>query len=384
MRVAFQADQLWFAAPGGIGTYVRELAPALTTEEPALDLSMFHCRFTHGSPPADPLGRDVIEVPGSVRSLYPRWAILGRPKLPAAFDGFDIVHATNPAGVPPVRDGQALVVTVHDLAFERFPQRFPRSWRLLYRAGVRAASRRADAILVPSSATAEDLRTLTQVDPGKVHVTPLAATLPPAVSDPAAALERLGVRRPYVLFVGTLEPRKNVVTLIRAYRQIAPDMPHSLVLAGPDGWFIEETDRELARIGPGTVVRTGRVGDADLDALYRGADAFAYPSAYEGFGLPVLEAMARGVPTVASDVPALHEVADDAALLVKPGDVADLAEALARLLTDTTLAEDLRRRGPERAAGYTWAATARATLEVYRRVAGSTGPERSEPHRGAA
>jgi glycosyltransferase involved in cell wall biosynthesis len=374
VKVAFAADQLWFSTPGGIGTYVRELAPALAAEDPALDLALFHCRFTAGGPPPGRLHPfEVVEVPGPVRTLYPRWALLGRPRLPASFDRFDVVHATNPAGVPPVRPGQSLVVTVHDLAFERFPERFPRSWRLLYRAGMRAAARRADAILVPSHATAEDLRALTSVDPAKVHVTPLAATIPDVTQDPAAALARLGVPHPYLLFVGTLEPRKNVVTLVRAYRQVAPDVPHALVLAGPDGWLVDGLDRELARTGPGTIVRTGLVADADLDALYRGADAFAYPSAYEGFGLPVLEALARGVPTVTSDVPALREVAADAALLVEPGDVADLAEALARVLTDASLAHDLRHRGPARAAAYTWAATAHATLEVYRHVTESAG-----------
>ena len=187
MRVAVQADQLWFTTPGGIGTYVRELAPAVATEDPSLDLRLFHCRFNDGGPPAAWLDAfEVGELPGPVRSLYPRWALLGRPGLPASFDDVDIVHATNPAGVPPVRTGQALVVTVHDLAFERFPERFPRAWRLLYRAGMRAAGRRADAIVVPSVATAEDLRTFTDIDPAKVHVTPLAATLPGATADPGA------------------------------------------------------------------------------------------------------------------------------------------------------------------------------------------------------
>jgi glycosyltransferase involved in cell wall biosynthesis len=182
MKVALQADQLWFTAPGGIGTYVRELAPALATEDPSLRLHLLRCRFAGGGPAPSWLAPfEVDEVPGPVRTLYPRWALLGRPRLPASFDRFDLVHATNPAGVPPVRRGQSLVVTVHDLAFERFPERFPRAWRLLYRAGMRAAARRADAILVPSNATAEDLRALTSVDPAKVHVTPLAASLANAV-----------------------------------------------------------------------------------------------------------------------------------------------------------------------------------------------------------
>ena len=373
MRVAFQADQLWFQAPGGIGTYVRELAPAIARSE-GMDLTLFHCRSREGGPDPAWLGRfHTLEVPGPIRTLYPQWDLLGRPRLPPAFRDYDVVHATNPAGVPPVHKGTRLVVTVHDLAHRRLPDGFPTRWRLLYGAGVRAAVRRAAGILAPSRATADDLVALAGADPEKIHVTPLAASLPASQSDPAGALERLGIATPYVLFVGTLEPRKNVLTLVRAYRRLAPDVPHALVLAGPDGWHTEELDAELARAGPGTVVRTGRVSEADLDALYRGATAFAYPSSLEGFGLPVLEAMARGVPVVTSRTPALVEVAGDAALLVAPEDAAGLADVLARILTEPALAEDLSVRGTTRAAGYSWNATARATLEAYRLVTGAPG-----------
>ncbi len=371
MRAALQIDQLWFRQPGGIGTYVRELADALAATGD-VELSLFHCRFAEGGPDPEWLGRFAIEeVPGPIRTLYPQWSLLGRPKLPPAFQAFDVVHATNPVSVPPLRKGPALVVTVHDLAHHRFPDRFPPRWRFLYGAGVRAAVKRADALLVPSNATADDLVAIADADPMKVHVTPLAVRPIESAADGAEARRRLGVTAPYVLFVGTLEPRKNVVKLVRAYRQVAPDVPHALVLAGPDGWHTEDLEEELAREGPGTVIRTGVVSDDDLDALYRGASAFAYPSSFEGFGLPVLEAMARGVPTVTSNAPALAEVAAGAALLVEADDVAGLADALARMLTDETLATDLRSRGLARAAGYTWAATARATLEVYALVAGS-------------
>jgi glycosyltransferase involved in cell wall biosynthesis len=366
VKVALQADQLWFRPPGGIGTYVRELANAFHAEE-GVDLTLFHCRFDGRGPGASWLSRFVVsEVPGTVGSLYPRWALLGRPRLPLALRDAGVVHVTNPSGVAPAGEGQALVVTVHDLAFEAYPDAFPSTWRRLYRAGAKAAVRRADAIVVPSHATAGALRGFADLDPAKVHVTPLAASLPATTDEPEAALARLGVPRPYLLFVGTLEPRKQVVTLIRAYRQVAPDVPHALVLAGQDGWLVDETERELARTGPGTIVRLGGVDDADLDALYRGADAFAYPSAYEGFGLPVLEAMARGVPVVTSDTLALSELAADAALIVPVGEVAELAEAIARVLTEPALAADLRARGAARAAGYSWASTARATLDVYR------------------
>src|SRR5439155_6153439 len=139
-------------------------------------------------------------------------------------------------------------------------------------------------------------------------------------------LERLKVRRPYVLFVGTLEPRKNVVKLVRAYRRVAAaGAPHALVLAGALGWQTDALLREVRLSGPGQIVMTGKLGSEELDALYRGADAFCYPSLYEGFGLPVIEAMARGVPTITSGVSAIPEVAGDAALLVDPRSVREIA-----------------------------------------------------------
>jgi len=372
VKVAFHVDQLWFSAPGGIGTYVRELLPVLVAEDPAVELVPFRSTWRH-DPPVTPLLREpTVVLPGSIRKLYPSWDLLGRPALPSTLAHADVVHATNPAAVPPIRDGQRLVVTVHDLAFERFPELLPRRWRWLYRAGLRAAIKRAHAIVVPSLSTAGDLLARTSIDADRVHITPLAPSLAGSDEEPAEALLRLGVTSPYVLSVGTVEPRKNLLRLVRAYRQVAPEIPHALVLAGPPGWQSAELEAELLRTGPGSIVRTGHVSDPDLDALYRGADAFAYPSLYEGFGLPVIEAMARGVATVTSNTSSLPEVAGDAALLVDPEDVGEIADALARVLTDAALAEDLRRRGRERAAAFSWDATARATLDVYRHVTGAS------------
>jgi glycosyltransferase involved in cell wall biosynthesis len=369
VKVGFQVDQVWFSAPGGIGTYVRELVPALARLD-GLDLTLMHCRF--GEPgPSWLSDHPSLEIPGPIRTLYPQWDLFGRPKLPSAFDALEVIHATNPASVPPVRRGQALVVTVHDLAFEHHPDLFPASWRWLYRAGVRAAVTRAAAILVPTQAVADDLRSRHRLAPDRVHVTPLGASLPIAPAGPDPALERLGIPRPYVLSVGTQEPRKNLVRLVRAYRQVAPEIPHALVLAGGEGWKDDELRLELDRPGPGHVLRTGHVRDDELDALYRGADAFAYVSLYEGFGLPVVEALARGVPAVVSNTSSLPEVAGDAAVAVDPEDVGEIADALARVLTEPGLAEDLRRRGPLRAAAFTWDASARATLDAYRIATGA-------------
>jgi glycosyltransferase involved in cell wall biosynthesis len=374
MKVAFHIDQLWFSAPGGIGTYVRELALALTAADPTLELMPFRSRFDGGGPSEAWLRRipPVVEVPRSIRALYPRWALTGRPPLPAPLGRADVVHATNPAAVAPARRGQRLVVTVHDLAFLRYPDLYPRNWRMLFRAALRATAKRASAVLTPSAFTAMELREHTDVDAARVHVTPLAASVPAEPSgDVEAVLHRLGVPRPYVLSVGTLEPRKNQARLVRAYRRLAADLPHALVLNGPDGWLDEELRRELAVEGPGRVVRTRDLSSNDLDALYRGADAFAYVPLYEGFGLPVVEALSRGVPTVAADTSSIPEVAGDAAVLVDPLDGSAIEGALRRVLDDAALADDLRRRGPEQAAGFSWAQTAEATLRVYRHVVGS-------------
>lgn len=364
MRVAFHTDQLWFSAPGGIGTYVQELLRAIPRLGDAPDLVRFQ---VSGRPPGFPDPPDV-EVPGSIRSLYPRWALTGRPALPAELASCGVLHATNHAAVPPAASGQALVVTVHDLAFDRFPEAFPPTWRWLYRAGVRAAIKRATLLLTPSQATADDL-TARGVDAERIRVIPLAASLPGGTSDVDATLSRLGIYRPYVMCPGTLEPRKNQIRVVRAFRQVAPDVPHSLVLAGPEGWRSEELGTELSRPGPGTVVRTGRLSEPDLDALYRGADLVAYVSLYEGFGLPVVEAMARGVPVLASTTPAVAETAGDAARLVDPQDVAGIAEALGELLTDDGLRATLAAAGRERAGSFSWERTANATLDAYREAA---------------
>ncbi len=374
MRVAAHVDQLFFTVPGGVGTYIRNLVPALAGRDPSLEVTLFHARFA-APRPSEPWmdGFAEAEVPGSIRSLYPRWNLLARPALPVAIRSADLVHAMSASAVPPTAQGQLLVVTVHDVAFDRYPNLFPRAWRTMYRLGLRAAVRRADAIVTPSRATAEDVLSRTKVDPRKLHVVPEAAALPPSEVDVGEALARLKVRPPYVLFVGTIEPRKNLVRLVRAYRRVAAaGVPHALVLAGPLGWHHEGLMRELALEGPGEIVMTGALAPAELDAIYRAADAFVYPSVYEGFGLPVLEAMSRGIPVVASTTSALPEVTGDAALGVNPRSVREIAAAIASLVGDVALAERLAAAGRLQAERFSWDETARMTLEVYERVLDAT------------
>jgi len=368
--VAIQVDQLFYRVPGGIGTYVRRLLPALRAASPELDLSVFHSRFARAVPEEleDLRG---VQLERGIRSLYPMWNWSGRPPLPSPLDRPDVIHAPSPVAVPPVREGQRLVVTVHDLAFRLYPDAYPLAWGLLHRSGFRRALRAASAIIAVSRSTASDIAHLGGLDEGSIHVVPLGGSFPVGSEDPSSLLDGLGVPRPYILFVGTLEPRKNPLRLIRAYRRIASRVPHALVLAGPMGWRSDPVRRELAGSGPGSIVVTGRVSEPELDALHRGADAFVYPSLYEGFGLPVLDAMARGVPVVTSDTSSLPELAGDAAVLVDPGSTAAIAEGLERVLSDEGDRSRLAAAGLARARTFTWDRTARETLEVYERALAS-------------
>jgi glycosyltransferase involved in cell wall biosynthesis len=366
--VAFHADQLFYRIPGGIGNYIRDLLPQLTAADPSLDLTVFHARFDSPVPPELAAFRRV-ELDRNIRTLYPSWNLLGTPPLPPPVAELDVVHAPSVVAVPPAGPEQRLVVTVHDLAFRVFPSLFPPAWRAMFRTGLRRAARRADAIIAVSRSTATDLVRLARVDPAKLHVVPLAPSLPAWDSDPEAVLDRLRIPRPYLLFVGTMEPRKNLVRLIRAYRRAAVRFPHAMVLAGPLGWRSKRLHRELALPGPGRIVATGSVPPDVLDALYRGADAFAYPSLYEGFGLPVLEAMSRGVPTLVADAASLPEIAGDAALRVNPRSVRSITDGIQRLIGDREQAEQLSAAGRARAELFSWEQTARMTLKVYEQLA---------------
>jgi glycosyltransferase involved in cell wall biosynthesis len=275
----------------------------------------------------------------------------------------DVVHASGgavPATVAP------LVATIHDLAWRRHPEAATRRGRRMFE-GWLADARRADRIVCPSESTRHDL-----VDAGfdddRIRVVPLGvvpAHVEPGL--PGRLRSRYGIDGPFVLWVGTLEPRKNLDRLVAAMSASATLTDVPLVLVGPEGWRTDVA-RTVAPLGERALV-IGSVDDAEKRAWYEAADVFCLPSLHEGFGLPVLEAMAHGTPVVTSAGTATGEVAGDDALLVDPTDVGAIAEALSAVLANAATADRLAAAGRIRAAAHPWSRTAEGLVDVYREVA---------------
>jgi len=286
----------------------------------------------------------------------------------------DILHVQYTA--PPLAPCP-VVATIHDLSFEHLPETFKRrSWMQL-RLTVRRTARRASHVIAPSEFTRRDLIDTYRLDPSRVTAIPLAASEQFRPVEDAREIERVrrlyGIEGEYVLAVGSIQPRKNLVRLVRAYSLLRRERGRSnlpkLVLVGKRAWLYGETLRAIEEEGVGDrVVLTGHVSEGDLPALYSGALCFAYPSYFEGFGLPPLEAMRCGTPTLVGDSASLPEVVGDAALTADPFDTGALARALTRLVDDDALRAELRARGLRRASAFDWRDTARMTLQVYRKI----------------
>jgi glycosyltransferase involved in cell wall biosynthesis len=265
--------------------------------------------------------------------------------------------------------------TIYDIAPVLFPSFFPLKGRLFYQMALPFGAKHLGRIAVPSQCTKDDVVTHLSADPAKVTVVSRGVDSrfqPARHFEPIAAVKRR-YRLPdrFILYVGTIEPRKNLPRLIGAYRRLREEgVRHGLVIAGGRGWLCDDVFEAAGRDGLGEhIVFTGHVSEDDLLALYQSADVFAYPSLYEGFGLPVLEAMACGVPVVCSDRSSLPEAAGDAALLVDPTDESAIAAALARALDDDDLRREMVARGLRRAREFTWDRVARNFLSIYQDVA---------------
>ena len=272
-----------------------------------------------------------------------------------------------------------VVVTIHDLSFEHLPETFNRRSVAQLRFTVRRTARKAARILTSSEFSRRDIIETYAINPDRIAVTALAAPTHFAPVENETKLKEIresyGIERDYILSLGSIQPRKNLVRLIEAYlclRRIRRDskLPQ-LVLAGKRGWLDSETFHAADREGCGRdILFTGYVPERDLPALYSGAISFVYPSFFEGFGLPVVEAMQCGVPVIAGNQTSLPEVVGDAGLLFDPFDTKALIDALIRVIDDSELRKMLREKGLRRAKDFSWRTTAQRTLRAYEEVAG--------------
>lgn len=364
MRVGIHADPAAHPVPGGVGVYVRRLSDELLADPNGHRVALILSRFA--DPPAAWSQVEMIRPALTFAPLYAAWNFLGRPRVGGSVD---LVHATGLA-IPPA-PGAILVSTIHDLAVERMPEVVPAIWRQIYLRGLKRALAESRIICAVSEATKQELIDAHSIEPERIAVTPEAANVTPASPTDDRVFDRFGLEGPYILNVGTVEPRKNQVRLVRAFAGAGSELAgHTLVLAGIPGWGQEQVQAEVDRLQVGhRVVLTGKVTNLDLASLYSRAAVFALPSLYEGFGIPLVEAMSFGIPSLAGATPALAELAGEAALLADPKDVDELSGALVRLATDRALRERLSRAAVERAARYTWAETARLTVAAYERAA---------------
>ena len=359
MRVAVTLEQCWHQVPGGSARATLETVAAVAArgDVEQIGVSAWH---RAAAPEAWRPTIPVRALPLPRVALYDAWQHLRLPRVERATGPVDVVHAT--AHVASASRAP-WVATVHDLHFLHEPDHFTRRGVWVFRRFLDLVRSEASVVLCPSEATRADCLEA-GIDADRLRVVPWAVADPPAAP---AAVDRVrrrhGLDRPYVLFAGTVEPRKNLGRLVDAFGRLGP-VDADLVLVGPEGWGGLDT---------GSARRLGFLPRADVDALYAGAAAVCYPSLREGFGLPVLEAMAQGAAVVTSATTATAEVAGDAALLVDPEDVDAIAGALHRLLTDPELAARLRAAARDRAAAFTWDRTAAGVVAAYRAAAGLEG-----------
>jgi glycosyltransferase involved in cell wall biosynthesis len=369
MRIAIDAIPL-VANKTGVGHYTDALAEwlARTHDDHQYELvSPFDFKFPNGHTPPPNLYKRFTPV----QPLFRKWWLVGLPAL-LRISPFDLFHGTNYC--IPVFAPCPTVVTIHDLSL--YAQGHTHEAKNVQRGKRRipVMARRADMIIAPSEATKREVIQHLKIHPERIRVVYEAARekmKPLRLKDCESVLHKHGIEPPYLLYTGTIEPRKNLLTLLRAFHEILLTTEHrpTLVLCGGRGWMEEEVFELIAELKLQRLVKcTGYVDDADLPALYSACEVFVYPSFYEGFGLPPLEAMACGAPVVTSNTSSLPEVVGEAGVMVNPHDASELARALAQLLRDPVQRDHLRHAGLARSKVFSWERAAHETQAVYDQV----------------
>ncbi|HEX8634717.1 MAG TPA: glycosyltransferase family 1 protein [Pyrinomonadaceae bacterium] len=374
MRIAI--DGIPLAEPKtGIGHYTFELARGLAALAPEHDFELVaHVPIetvVEGGFDAAPLPANLRAVHAPVNSLSRRWWTIGLP-LYVQRHGITLFHGTNYK--VPLWHRCRTIVTIHDLSL--LLHSHTHEEELVRRARLRlpATARMASKIITDSESVKREICEHLRIKPEKIAVVPLAprrAFRPVGARESASARRRLGVEDDFILFVGTVEPRKNLLTLVRAFEELtrSTNLRPQLVIAGKKGWLTEELFAlvELSGLSQ-RMLFTGYISDEDLAALYSSCRVCVYPSLYEGFGLPPLEAMSCGAPVITSRIPVIMETVGDAARLVEPTDVRELTTAIRELWENEAERRRLSADGVAHAANFTWERTARLTLDVYQEV----------------
>lgn len=371
MRIGIDATALP-AQPVGAGNYIIQLIRALSVLEPDVEYVIFAQRS----------GRALIDLPTSrqfhwrvVEDMAPAirlvWEQVALPRLSrqAEIDVLHSLHYTRPLWLH-----CASVVTFHDMTFFLYPKLHTRAKRIFFPLATRFSARRARAIIADSESTRQDIIRLLNVPGEKVFAVLLGVDPSFRPMKDHGLMRRIGehyhLPDKFILYLGMVEPRKNLPLLVGAYKELVDrGTDHDLVVAGRFGWMYEDIFRQVESFGLKHRVHfTGYISQHDLPVVYNLASLFVYPTLYEGFGLPPLEAMACGVPVITTNVSSLPEIVGDAGVLIPVNDHEALVTAMVQILKDQSLRAELASKGPLRAAQFTWERTARQTLEVYQKI----------------
>lgn len=374
-KVRIGIDGIPLAEPKtGVGHYTFEIAVEVARQSPSDSFEVLsHLPFSDLDPAPANLG--FIQLP--VNSATKHWWTIGLP-LYIRRARFDLFHGTNYD--VPVWGGCPTVLTIHDLSQLLFPQTHEERRVKRARRRLPVMSRRATVIITPTQAVKSEVCEHLRIARDKVVVVneaPRRSFQPMPLAQASATVQRLGIDDEFILYVGTIEPRKNLITLIRAFEEIlrSTTLRPQLVIAGKKGWLNEELFAYIdsAKLGD-RLCFTGYLGDDELRALYSACRVMVYPALYEGAGLPTLEAMACGAAVITTDTPAIVEMVGDKARLFSPADFRALAQQIVELLTSPGARQSLSRAGIEHAARFTWERAAKETLKIYREITGDLAP----------